>query len=221
MSSGPRAQGSRRRATQGPQLLSGPFLAEPRATSLASFLGELQDRNWGAAPAPPYWGQGHPPAPGSGLTRVSPACPLAQRGTELAGAGRGGGGRAPPSPGCLYPRDHGFLQGRLSLLTLAPAPRHQGGHRFPGLGIASGLARRPGPKRASPTFCPGGPLWAEQVRQETAVVQGSARGFRVTKTRVCMSAWPLHSCTKYQLRAFTFPPVKWGSNTGFSGGWGT
>lgn len=44
-----------------------------------------------------------------------PAHPLEQRDTELAGAG---------AEVSLNPHDHSFLQGRLSLLTLAPAPRH-------------------------------------------------------------------------------------------------
>lgn len=64
-------------------------------------------------------------------TGVTPQpVPLAQRGTELAGAGVES---PPPSPSCLCPHEHGFLQGRLWLLTLAPAPRY--------FGEASGLAR--------------------------------------------------------------------------------
>lgn len=60
-------------------------------------------------------GKGTPPDPGSGLYWRLPSLPSSTEGL---------GERAPPSPSCLCPRDHGFLQGRLSLLTLAPVPRH-------------------------------------------------------------------------------------------------
>lgn len=102
-------------------------------------------------------GKGTPPDPGSGLCWRLPSLPSSTEGL---------GERAPPSPSCLCPRDHGFLQGRLSLLTLAPVPRHfreatvSRGWDWPqGLLGSLGLGQ-------PPTFRPGGPLRAAQVRRK-------------------------------------------------------
>lgn len=156
VSSGHRAAGAE--PPQGPSPSLGPFLAEASATFLACLLGELRDRNQGTAHAHLPSGGGTPPDPGSVPHWCHLQTALQHRGAQSC-SDWGGGLQAPPSPSCLCPRDHGFLQGRLSLLTLALTPRHfREATRSHAWELPRGLLGRPGPPRASPTFCPGGPL---------------------------------------------------------------
>lgn len=121
----PRASGEE--LPQGPQSLSGGLSQQDQC----HLLGQ-PPRRAAHTHLPPERGDSPqiPDLSCTGVTPHPPACPSSAEGHELAGAGVES---PPPSPSCLCPHDHGFLQGRLWLLTLAPAPRY--------FGEASGLAR--------------------------------------------------------------------------------